>query len=259
VSGTERLEARAIARQRGVAHAFFTRKGGVSDGLYASLNCGLGSKDREDAVAENRARAAAALGTEALALLTAYQVHGTAVVEVTRPWTQDERPQADGLVSRTPGIALGILTADCAPVLFADAEARVVGAAHAGWKGALAGVTEATIAAMEGLGADRARIAAAIGPCIAQSSYEVGTEFPAPFLAARADDERFFAAARGGKFRFDLEGYVAARLARAGIGTIERLGRDTCADDATFFSYRRSCLRAEGDFGRGLSAIMLAP
>lgn len=253
-----RIEARALARETGIAHAFFSRQGGVSEGLYASLNCGFGSKDKAEAVAENRARAAAALGGTPDALLTAYQVHGVAVTEVTEPWAHETRPKADGLVTRTPGIALGVLTADCAPVLFADARAGVVGAAHAGWKGALAGILEATLDAMARLGAARDRIAAAIGPCIAQASYEVGPEFPRPFLDASPEDERFFASAKGGKFRFDLEGYVAARLARAGVATVECLGRDTCAEDGAFFSYRRSCLRGEGDFGRGLSAIALA-
>ena len=252
------IQARTLAREPGVVHAFFTRQGGVSEGLYAALNCGFGSKDKAEAVAENRARAAAALGGTADALLTAYQVHGVAVAEVTRPWAHEARPKADGLVTRTPGIVLGVLTADCAPVLFVDAQAGVVGAAHAGWKGALAGILEATLTVMERMGASRERIAAAIGPCIAQASYDVGPEFPRPFLDAEPEDDRFFASAKGDKFRFDLEGYAAARLARAGLAAVECLGRDTCAEDGAFFSYRRSCLRGENDFGRGLSAIALA-
>ncbi len=239
-------------------HAFFTREGGVSDGLFRSLNCGFGSGDAAEKVAENRARAMAALGSSTERLVTCYQVHSAKVANVEAPWRREDNPRADALVTRRRGIALGILTADCVPVLFADAEAGVIGAAHAGWKGALAGVIEATVAAMAGLGALPARIRAAIGPAIQQPSYEVGPEFPAPFLAEDGCSAAFFAPApREGHFLFDLAGYVARRLGRAGVGAVERATGDTAADEERFFSYRRACLRGEKDYGRGLSAILL--
>jgi len=243
----------------GLRHGFFTREGGVSEGLYASLNCGLGSGDDPGHVAENRRRAAAALELEAERLLTCYQVHSPDVVTVERPWAPDERPRADALVTRTPGIALGILTADCAPVLLADAEAGVIGAAHAGWKGALDGVLEATVAAMVALGAEAGRIVAGIGPCIAQRSYEVGPEFPAAFVARAVENADFFRPGQGDRLLFDLKGYAARRLVAAGVGTVLPLPCDTCAEEARFFSYRRACRRGEGDYGRGLSAIALDP
>jgi YfiH family protein len=242
-----------------VRHGFFTREGGVSGGFYASLNCGLGSGDDPAAVAENRRRAAAALGVAADGLVTAYQVHGIEVAVVDRPWNAAERPKVDALVSRTPGVALGVLAADCAPVLFADPEAGVIGACHAGWRGALAGIVEATVAAMEDIGARRPDIRAALGPCIAQPSYEVGPEFRDTFRAADpANDGFFVAGARTGRFMFDLPGYVLDRLARARLGSVASLALDTCAEEARLFSYRRSTLKGERDFGRGLSAIALA-
>src|SRR4051812_19853957 len=204
-----------LNRLDGVRHAFFSREGGVSEGLYASLNCGLGSKDSPENVQANRARAAEQLEIEAASLLTCYQVHGTTVVDVDAPWTRENLPKADGMVTQKPGIALGILTADCAPVLFADAKARVIGAAHAGWRGALTGVLPATVKAMVERGAEAKSIVAGIGPCIAQRSYEVGPEFPAAFLAADAENEALFApcawAAKRGetKYLFDLRGFVA--------------------------------------------------
>jgi YfiH family protein len=253
------LESESLTGLAGVRHGFFTRAGGVSGGIYASLNCGLGSGDDPAAVAENRRRAARALGVAADHLLTAYQVHSADVVTVERPWIGD-RPKVDGMVTRTPGLALGVLAADCAPVLFADADAGVIGACHAGWRGALSGVVEATVAAMVGLGADRARVCGALGPCIAQASYEVGPEFRANFVAADADNARFFVdSARAGHFLFDLPGYVLGRMARAGVARIGHVALDTCAEETRLFSYRRTCLRGEGDFGRGLSAIALAP
>lgn len=243
----------------GIRHSFFTREGGVSDGLFASLNCGLGSSDDAANVAENRGRAMAALGLEAERLATCYQVHSPDAVVVDSPWPQAERPRADAMVTRRPGVALGILTADCAPVLFADAEARVIGAAHAGWRGALSGVLEATVTAMIGLGAAPERIGAGIGPCIAQASYEVGPEFPAPFLAVDPASTDFFRPApRAGHFLFDLRGYIERRLTRLGLARIEASGSDTAAEADRFFSYRRSCLRKEKDYGRELSAICLA-
>jgi polyphenol oxidase len=242
-------------------HGFFTRQGGVSAGLYASLNCGVGSQDEPAAVAENRSRACATLGLPASALTTVYQVHGDEVLTLEAPLPADApRPQADGMVSATPGVALGILTADCVPVLLADAEARVIGACHAGWKGALGGITDATLRAMRRLGAAPLRITAAIGPSIRQDSYEVGAEFPAAFLAADAANSRFFQpGARAGHFQFDLPGYVAARLAAAGIAVIEDLARDTRSEPDQFFSYRRTTLAKEPDYGRQLSAIALGP
>jgi YfiH family protein len=241
-----------------VAHGFMTRRGGVSPTPFDSLNCGFGASDAPDNVARNRALAMDRLGFPADALATCFQIHSTVVVEVERPWHRDCRPRADALVSRQPGIALGILTADCAPVLFADPDAHVVGAAHAGWRGALDGVLEATVAAMEGLGARRARIRAAIGPCIGRASYEVGPEFPGPFLDQAPDNDRFFwPAERRGHFLFDLAGYAANRLERLGLASVATSGRDTCAEELEFYSYRRACRRGEADYGRLLSVIAL--
>ncbi len=244
-------------RAPGIAHGFFTREGGVSGGIYASLNCGGGSGDDPGAVAENRARATAALGLARDALATNHQVHGTSVVTVDHAWRREERPRADAMVSKTRGVALGILTADCVPVLFADPEAGIIGAAHAGWRGALAGVLDVTVRAMAALGAEPARIRAGFGPAIAHASYEVGPEFPAPFLAQDPAHERFFAAAANGKFRFDLPGYVLARLAALHLAAVETTGGDTAAEAQRFFSYRRSRLQGEPDYGRLLSAIAL--
>jgi len=238
----------------GIAHGFFGREGGVSDGLYASLNCGPGSKDDPQRVAENRDRVAAALAPETK-LVTLAQIH-TAKVHVVGPgW--EGRPEGDGMVTALPGLALGIQTADCAPVLFADAQARVIGAAHAGWKGALGGVLEAVIAAMEGLGARRGRIAAAIGPAIRQANYEVGGEFRDRFLEP-AHTVFFIPSAKAGHFRFDLPAYVAARLAGAGIGDSADLGLCTYPPENGFFSFRRTTHRGEGDYGRQISAIVLS-
>ena len=243
---------------RAVRHAFFTRRGGVSEGLFAALNCGLGSGDDRARVAQNRARAASQIGVAPDRLVTCYQVHGTAVITIERPWRAEAAPRADAMVTTEPGIALGVLAADCAPVLFADAEAKIVGAAHGGWKGALAGVMEATVAAMIRLGARPERIRAGIGPCIAQPSYEVGAEFRDRFIAAAPDNAGFFAAAaRDGHFRFDLPGYIAARLGRLGLAAVEQTDQDTAADESRFFSYRRACLNGERDYGRGLAAIAL--
>ena len=253
------LEAEPLAGIAGVRHGFFTRAGGVSGGLYASLNCGLGSGDDPAAVAENRRRVARAVGVGGASLLTAYQVHSADVVAVERPWTAEERPKVDGMVTRTPGIALGVLAAECAPVLFAAPEAGVVGACHAGWRGALSGVVEATVAAMERLGAERDRMRAGLGPCIAQPSYEVGAEFRANFVATDPANAAFFIdSARAGHFMFDLPAYVLGRIARAGVARFGHVALDTCAEETRLFSYRRTCLRGEGDFGRGLSAIALA-
>jgi len=252
------LEAASLSALAGIRHGFFTRAGGVSGGLYASLNGGIGSNDSPAHVAENRARMAAALGVGADRLLTAYQIHSPNAVVAEAPWAPDARPRADAVVTRVPGLAVGVTTADCGPVLLADPRAGVVGAAHAGWRGALAGVLEAAIAAMEGLGAARARMLAALGPMIRQRNYEVGADLVAQFRAADAGSARFFVPApRAGRSLFDLAGYAADRLARAGIGRIEDLGRCTYAEAETFFSYRRATHRGEADYGRHVSAIAL--
>ena len=242
----------------GFRHGFFTRHGGVSGGLYASLNGGVGSRDAAEAVAENRARMAAALAVEPDRLLTAYQIHSPRAVAVEAPWTAAERPRADAIVTRTRGLAVGVTTADCGPILLADAAAGVVGAAHAGWRGALCGVVEAAIEAMEGLGAARGNIRAALGPMIRQDHYEVGPDLIARFAAEDADSVRFFRpASRTGHALLDLPGYIAARLRRAGIGAVEDTGLCTYADADRFFSYRRSTHRAEADYGRHVNAIVL--
>jgi YfiH family protein len=238
----------------GVPHGFLGRRGGASDDAYASLNVGLGSGDDPRAIEENRARAGHAVLPGAQ-LVSVYQVHGAECVTVDQPWTDDARPHADALVTARPGVLLGILTADCAPVLLADSVAGVVGAAHAGWKGALAGVTEATIVAMEQLGARKERISAAIGPCIARRSYEVDADFRARFLDSDPVNERFFTDAREGHGQFDLEAYVAYRLASAGIRQVTALGLDTYADEGRFFSFRRATHRGEPGYGRQISLI----
>jgi YfiH family protein len=241
----------------GLPHGFFGRQGGVSSGAMASLNCGWGSGDDLSLVGENRRRAAGALMPGAR-IVSPHQIHSAQVV-VAGNWPDDARPPADAVVTDRPGLLLGVLTADCAPVLFADADAGVVGAAHAGWKGALAGVTDATLDAMEALGADRARIAAAVGPCIARSSYEVDHGFESRFLEADPENDRFFVEGPAGRPHFDLESYVLHRIAAAGITRVEALGLDTYADETGFYSYRRSTHRNEPSYGRQLSLIGLSP
>ena len=254
------ITADVLNEASGVRHGFFTRRGGVSEGAYASLNCGLGSKDDPDRVGTNRARAMDRFGVRGEALATAYQVHSDRVAVVEKPWTADERPQVDGLVTRSKGVALGILTADCVPVLFADAAGGVIGAAHAGWRGAHAGILEATVAAMVDLGARAQSTVAVVGPCIRQESYEVGPEFHAGFTADDPGTDRLFRpSSREGHFMFDLPGYVVRRLSDLSIKTFEELPYDTCADEERFFSYRRTTLNGGGDYGRGLSAIVLEP
>jgi YfiH family protein len=241
-----------------IVHGFFGRLGGVSEGPFASLNCALTTGDRPADIGENRRRAAEALGVAPGNLVSTYQIHSPDVVEVETPWPLDARPRADAMVTCRPGIMLGILTADCAPILFADAQSGVIGAAHAGWRGAKLGVAEATVAAMQKLGADPARIDAAIGPCIAQASYEVGPEFPGPFLDEDRANARFFRpGVREGRHMFDLAGYLAHRLARLGLRSVVRLDRDTCAEADRFFSYRRTCLTGEKQFGCEISAIAI--
>ncbi|MGA8758598.1 MAG: peptidoglycan editing factor PgeF [Stellaceae bacterium] len=242
----------------GFRHAFFTRQGGVSDGHYASLNCGFGSGDDADRIEQNRAIAMQMLGLPADRLVTCRQVHGAKVASVEKPWRRGEAPAADGMVTRVPGMALGVLAADCAPLLLFDPVARVVGAAHAGWRGAFRGVAEATVEAMECLGADRSRIHVGIGPCIGPTSYEVGPEFPPPIIADDPAAEAFFApASKAGHFMFDLAAYVEHRLHRFGMSLVERSHHDTAAEPALFFSYRRARLQGEPVFGLGLSAIAI--
>jgi YfiH family protein len=253
VSDVEVIRARALD---GVAHGFLGRRGGLSTGVHAGLNVGIGSDDDSATVTRNRLLAVEAVRPGAQ-LLTAYQIHSAEAVTVLAPVDDAFRPRGDALVTNRPGLALGILTADCAPVLFADAQAGVVGAAHAGWKGALGGVTDATILAMEAIGADRARIVAAVGPCIARASYEVDAGFLRRFCEDDPANERFFADGKADHHQFDLESYVVARLAAAGIGRIEALGLDTYADEDRFFSYRRATHRGEGSYGRQISLIGL--
>jgi YfiH family protein len=242
----------------GISHGFLGRRGGVSRGLCASLNVGLGSDDDRAAIRENRRRAVAAVAPGA-ALVTVHQVHSPDAVYAAAPWPDDGRPRADALVTDRPGLALGILTADCTPVLLADKEASVIAAAHAGWKGALGGVIEATLALMEQHGADRGRIAAAIGPVIARRSYEVDDAFLRRFAEAGPENERFFTPGREGHHQFDLEAYVLARLAEAGVTRAEALGLDTYSDPDRFFSYRRATHKGEPTYGRQLSLIALSP
>ncbi len=251
-------EAEFLTASFPVPHGFFTRRGGVSTGPYASLNCSLSGADARDAVLENRVRAARAIGAEPASLLGLTQVHGAEVVVVAAPWAPGAGPRADAAVTDIPGLALGIVTADCAPVLLADTEARVIGAAHAGWRGALAGVLEATVAAMVRLGAEAERIAAAIGPCIAQASYEVAADLRDPVLAGEAADARFFGpGTRDGRWQFDLAGYCARHLRVAGVQDVGGLGADTLADEARFFSYRRRTLAGGGAIGHQISIVAL--
>ena len=243
-----------------IRHGFFGRAGGVSEGLYRSLNCGYGSGDDPEAVRENRTRATATCGLSPPALCTAYQVHSAEALVVTAPWKREDAPRVDAMATATLGLALAILTADCVPVLMADREAGVIGAAHAGWRGALNGILEAAVEAMLRLGARAGEIRAVIGPAIGAASYEVGPEFPAPFLARRAQDEDLFTPAkRDEHFLFDLTGYVARRLGGLGLAAVAATGGDTCVESDRFFSYRRSVHRGEPDYGRNISIVALGP
>ena len=252
-----KVESRLLALT-GIRHGFFTRAGGVSGGIYESLNGGTGSRDDAANVGENRARMARALGVEPQRFLTAYQVHSPTVVVAETAWSGEARPQADAIVTRVRDLAIGVTTADCGPVLLADPHARVIGAAHAGWRGALGGVIDATLDAMERLGAERRAVRAALGPMIRQPSYEVGPDLIARFAAEDGASSRFFAPApREGHAYFDLGGYIAARLKGAGVDQIEDLGLCTYSDAARFFSYRRMSHRGESDYGRHVNAIAL--
>lgn len=253
-----KIEAPSLAALPGIRHAFFTRRGGVSTGLYDSLNGGMGSQDDLACVTENRARMAGALGIVPENLVACWQVHSPDAVVLETPWTREDAPKADAVVTRVPGLGATITVADCGPVLFADPQARVVGAAHAGWKGAFGGVIEGTLAAMERLGARREQVHAVIGPLIRQPSYEVGPDFVDRFLAVDAAFARFFVpSARAGHSLFDLPGFIAHRLAEAGVSKVEDLGLDTYSDPDRFFSYRRSTHRGEADYGRLVAAITL--
>jgi hypothetical protein len=253
------LSASSLASVDGVRHGFFTRQGGVSSGVYASLNCGPGSRDDAANVTENRARVAEILGAEPSRLITVFQKHSADAVVTDKPWKEGKIPEADAIVTAKPGLAIGVLTADCAPVLFCDGAARVIGAAHAGWRGALSGIVEATVEAMRKLGARPERITAVIGPAISQDAYEVGADFMERFLADEPENAAFFITDEGsGEPHFDLPAYVGERLARAGVGSIADLGFCTYCEETRLFSYRRSQHHGEEDYGRQISAILLA-
>jgi len=252
------LQAPSFAKLAHIRHGFFTRVGGVSEGIYASLNGGVGSNDAPDNVTENRRRMATSMGVSPDRFLSLYQIHSPEVIVAEKPWTRENRPRADGVVTQTPSLAIGVSTADCGPLLFADSQVGVIGAAHAGWRGAFTGVIEATVAAMEKLGADRSRITAALGPTISQANYEVGSEFVERFVSADAANARFFKTSeRTGHTLFDLNGYIAARIQRAGIVNYEDLALCTYADPERFYSFRRTTHRGEPDYGRHINAIVL--
>ena len=252
-----KLESPLLSAVPGLRHAFFSRHGGVSNGVYAGLNGGIGSNDDPANVTENRRRMAEQIGVSPERLLTAYQVHSPEVVVAAAPWDMGSRPRADAIVTRTAGLAIGITAADCGPILLVDPNRRVIGAAHAGWKGALTGIVESTLQAMEKLGAERLNIVAAIGPLIRQHSYEVGGEFVERFIETDAENALFFLpAAREGHAMFDLAGFIRRRLENAGVLVIDDIGIDTYSDER-FFSYRRSVHRQESDYGRHVHAIAL--
>ncbi len=253
------IQATSLAHLPGIRHGFFTRAGGGSQGIYAGLNCGPGSADDPQQVAANRVRVAEHLGAAHADVVTLYQVHSATALCVAAPMPASDRPKADAVVTRTPGLAVGVLTADCAPVLFADPQARVVAAAHAGWRGAVAGILEATIAEMERQGATRRHIRAAIGPAINQDSYEVGPEFEAALLESCPDNARFFSRANpNARARFDLPGYVENRLIAAQLAQVARHSPCTYENESLFYSFRRSQHLNEGDYGRQISAIVVA-
>jgi hypothetical protein len=252
------IETEALKDIPGLRHGFFTRRGGHSQGAFSSLNCGFGSGDDRDTVARNRAVVADALNVAPDRLLTVYQEHSSNVVTVTAPWPPSSPPRADAMVTVEPGIALGVLTADCAPVIFAEETGRVAGVAHAGWKGALSGIVESTVAAMEALGAERDSLTAVIGPTISAAAYEVGPEFHDRFTAAEPRNASFFVPSRrSGHWMFDLGGYIAQRIRAFGVGQVLDLGLCTYSDEDSFFSYRRATHRREQHYGRLISAIAI--
>jgi|TARA_R110002096_G_scaffold93068_4_gene210013 hypothetical protein len=252
------IQSDALSAFPNITHGFFTREGGISSGIYEGRNCGLGSDDLRSKVIENRGRTADDLGVPRDHLLTVYQVHSPNVIVADKPWAADAAPEGDALVTATRGLALGILTADCTPILFADPEAGVIGAAHAGWKGAIGGVLEATIDAMTSLGAKRAQISCSVGPTISQANYEVGPEFQKQFVAEAPDNNIYFIpSARENHFQFDLSRFVADRLDRLGINSIDNINLCTYADATRFFSYRRTTHAGESDYGRQISSIAL--
>ncbi len=254
----DRIEAPALAGISGIRHGFFTRRGGVSKGIYAGLNTGLGSSDRRQAVTANRMRACTVLGVSPEALATPHQVHSADAVAISESWPQGAGPKADAVVTDRPGVAVGVGTADCGPILFADAEARIVAAAHAGWKGALTGIIEATLEKMASLGAEPGRTIAVLGPAISARAYEVGPEFVERFVGADPSNESWFAESdRPGHAYFDLPAYIVDRLEKSGVGVTANLDRCTYADEELFFSYRRTTHRGETDYGRLLSAIVI--
>ncbi|MCL4765949.1 MAG: peptidoglycan editing factor PgeF [Hyphomicrobiaceae bacterium] len=254
----EVVRADSLSGLAGISHGFFTRQGGVSTGLYGALNCGLGSGDEPRLVRENRARVARALAAPRDEVMTLHQVHSATALVVDEPFAPGKLPRADALVTRTPGLVIGALAADCTPVLLAEPRARVVAAAHAGWRGALGGILEAAVEAMIGLGAERSRIHAAIGPCISQHAYEVGPEFESEFLGADPRNAQFFSRdAAPARPRFDLPGYVEHRLSQAGLAVVERRSPCSYGNESLFFSYRRATHRKEPDYGRQISAIVL--
>ncbi|MCB1476880.1 MAG: peptidoglycan editing factor PgeF [Rhodobiaceae bacterium] len=253
-----KLEAPVLSGLSGIAHGFFGRRGGVSEDIYASLNIGLGSRDDPASIRENRGRIAKSLGVDPRLLLTPYQIHSDSAVIVTDPWPDYPSARADGIVTSKPGLAVAVSTADCSPILFADPKARVVGAAHAGWKGAIGGILEATVARMLEIGANEADIVAVIGPTISQPSYEVGPEFLERFVAEDAANERFFRPSRRDRhLMFDLPGYIGARLARLGLAAVDDTAVCTYLNEDDYFSYRRATHRGEKDYGRQISAILL--
>jgi YfiH family protein len=257
ISG-EIVRAECLGGLAGINHGFFTRQGGVSSGIYGALNCGLGSSDDPELVRQNRSRVARTLDAPRDEVMTLHQVHSATALVVDAPFSSPKPPRADALVTRTPGLVLGALAADCTPVLFADPQARVIAAAHAGWRGALSGVLEAAIEAMTSLGARRSHIRAAIGPCINQEAYEVGPEFEAEFLRPDPGNARFFSrASPDARARFDLPGYVEHRLSQAGLDVVERRSLCSYENESHFFSYRRATHRNEPDYGRQISAIVL--
>lgn len=251
------IEAKSLRKLDGIRHGFFTREGGVSDGIYASLNCGIGSSDVAENVAENRRRAAEQLGSPDH-LVTPYQFHSAEVTVAEEPWSRENAPRADAIVTNRPGLAIGVSTADCVPVLFADRDAKIIGVAHAGWRGARAGVLQATVSAMQKLGASRSAITVAIGPAISQAAYEVGEDFELNFIEGNTKNERFFARDKPNtRPHFDLTGYVASQLKQVEIKKIEDVKVCTYPQENRLFSYRRTTHRAESDYGRQISAILL--